>query len=250
MKPQPFPTTTGVDSAVRRTLLDGSVVSLSGDAVFHEGATNHLRLKVGPRVVEFEAGLVDFSDDVAQWLEIEFDEQYDFQDGMLRLGTDISPGNHRIRQLVCWYGAQYSLKLSVEFVEREAMLDVFNQFRIVETDSGIVLQGINRELDSFQMREYPLSLDQPLFSPLAPRLVNLGLLNVTPLTADVANGLPSWQGSQVPAGELFLDGDETEPHSLWLISSTAFAQFSPRELPIRDFHVDIVASLEVEWTFP
>lgn len=85
----------------------------------------------------------------------------------------------------------------------------------------------------------------------APRvaldLPGVGVLEVTPLTAEVIDQLPDWQGSQVAGGQLYGGRFTDNAAYLTLVTPTCRVLALPGAHTDEDHVAEMMASLEVDW---
>lgn len=85
----------------------------------------------------------------------------------------------------------------------------------------------------------------------APRvaldLIGLGVLEITPLTAEVIDQLPTWEGSQVAGGMLYGGRFTNDAPYLTLVTPTCRVLALPGANADEDHVAEIMTSLEVDW---
>lgn len=225
------------------TALDGATANVLGDAlVFVDGATSSLVVEIDGGAFEFEAGGTQFGSLVADWLDIDLSEAFDWQGGVLEVGS--RHDGPRPTFLGVWTGGQHSVKLSARYIEYEQFLDLWRRIRVVETPNGIALHKTGaRDSARFPVRDYVPIVTQPL--------ADYGLLEVRPLTARVRAQLPAWEGASARHGELYVEeGDDEKSTTFLLVTDSCVVRLYPYPQPdTYQAQVDAFVDMDAEWTY-
>jgi hypothetical protein len=200
--------------AVRAThvAIDGSTVTIEATAFnpdFHASSVGVYA--INGRWQEFTTSYRDFGAAVAADLGLSLNESYTLQGGRLRLGTtsvhfpDMGKGVSQtdLLHLAVWEGRRFSVHTHLYNGKAHDLIDVFDRFEVLEDADGIRLRPRDPEHTKFS-REPSLLREVP----------NIGVLQVRPMTPQIARTVPTWQGTAVRGGELFVG---RRPDSLHLV---------------------------------
>jgi hypothetical protein len=185
------------ETRVTRRALDGRRFVLGGPFDFGGPFTSTVEISVNGRRHELTAGLAELGDAVAEALGIPgFDEEYTHQGGTLQIArTQPYDAGIRLREdrlTAVWRGRRYGLVTQMYRADTTALLSVLRTLWISEHDDGLELSPGSGS-----------SFATP--ATLTGRVPGLGLLEISPLTAQHATQLPRWRGLATQAGELFRD---------------------------------------------
>ena len=227
-----------------RNSLDGSRVTVTlPDRVDSNGAISHLVFRSGSRVAEFEGGPLDWADEVRGWLNVEWNADYDWGEGVLQLATAIS--GPKVTQLAGWIGSRHSLKVTMDYADRDTALKVLAPFTITDSEFGIVVSADQDE---------DILMPVPGYTPsVTERLTNLGYLDIKPLTKDVLSQLPVWRGAEVAGGELFIESgtEDSERVVLVVVGETCLIRFSStNESDSLAELADLIGQIQATWQPP
>lgn len=187
------------EARVTHRALDGRRFLLSGQLDLGLPFTSVVEVGVHGRRYELTAGAAGLDDDIVQTLGATgFDEELRYQRGTLRtVRTRPYDPQTRLREdrlVAAWRGARYCLVMQAYGASTADLLAVLRTLRIDEDDDGLAVRP-NAALGS----------DFAAPATVLKQVPGLGLLELSPLTAEHARRLPSWQGRSTPAGELFRD---------------------------------------------
>lgn len=234
------------------TAINGAQVEIVGDDLeLSHPATSIVVFFVNGRAQEFTAGYLEFGKDVEEDLGLVLEEEYDFARGLLRIAsgqqvfpTGDSDGSVNVvpLRLATWEGEEFSVHTHLYGGATSDLINVFDQFVIVETGNGLRL-----------IQKRPETT--PLYSE--PKLLKeipvLGLLQIRQLTAESARALPRWAGTPVAGGELFVQGNYGENEgecgevAFYLAGRTAVTFITPDPHTHRDPLMSRLSSLDLTW---
>lgn len=177
--------------------LDGRRYRLAGALDLGQPFTSVVEIATGGRVHELTAGPARLGEEVAAASGAPgFDEELSFQGGRLRLGRarHYDGGTRLVENVLvaAWQGQRYCLVVHLYGGATPDALALLRTVRIAEHEDGLTLTPSGGA-----------SFAGP--ATVIKRVPRLGLLEVSPLTAQHARTLPSWQGVAMSAGELFRD---------------------------------------------
>lgn len=184
---------------VAHRAMDGRRFRLSGPLDLSAPFTSAVELTIAGRRHEFTAGSADLADDVAEALGVDdFDERLSYQGGTL-LTARASSYDAQIRLteerlVAAWRGRRYCFVTQVYGASTAQLLAMLRTLRITEHDDGLVVRPDTRAGSRFAAP-----------ATVIKQVPGLGLLDMTPLTAERTRQLPSWRGLRTGAGELFRD---------------------------------------------
>jgi hypothetical protein len=230
--------TGGINMDMIRRALDGGTVTITlPESLPTTGAISHMVFRSGSRTAEFEAGPLEFADEVAAWLRVQWDAEYDWSGGVLRLATEISGA--RVTQLAGWFGSQHSLKTTINYIDREGMISILEAVSVTEMTEGVIVSQLTDSI-VFSVRGYPPSVTE--------RLEDVGSFEVFPLVKEVVNRLPEWSGTPVKGGELFLDRGE-EVSIFTLVGESAMARLVKPAIDdgVAESLTDLFSEVSVSW---
>ena len=183
---------------VAHRAMDGRRFLLGGPLDYSAPFTSVVELIIAGRQHEFTAGPVGLADDLARELGVtDFDEELTYQGGALltaRLTSyDAQVQLDEDRLVAAWRGRRYCFVTQLYGASTADLLAMLETLRIIEHDDGLVLR--------------PARAGTRFAAPatVIKQVPGLGLLDMTPLTAERARQLPSWRGLRTRAGELFRD---------------------------------------------
>ncbi|BCL12301.1 hypothetical protein [Micromonospora sagamiensis] len=189
--------TAGVPVAHRA--VDGTRFLLDGSLDLSAPFTSVADVTIGGRLHEFTTGPIGLADDVVRALGTDrFDEELSYQGGTL-LTARTRPHDPQIRltedRLVAvWRGRRHSFFTEMYGVATTHLLGVLRTLRIEEHDDGLTLRPVPKGGAVFAAPATVLK-----------QVPGLGLVEMTPLTRERADRLPSWRGLRTQAGELYRD---------------------------------------------
>lgn len=175
---------------------------------------------------------------MAATLNLSFSEQYAFQRGSLRL----APGVDWTGQPMCmaaWQGKRLSVMTHIYGTSAPAaIIDLFSDFSLGEVADGEVTL-IPEDGTETRFEDLPV---------IAKEVPDLGLLVINALTPQSARLLPSWGGTAVRGGELFV-ADTGEPRMRFvLVNQSSVTTIMPRHALLgRPRFVEELAELDVSW---
>lgn len=193
---------------------------------------------------EFTAGSLELGLQMATLLGLELREEYALQGGRLRVGSgsvfdrDIGLERHAIG---VWEGDSSSIyTVLYGNVDASDFIELFNLF-VVRQEEASAPSFIPR-----RPRETPFE-DSPT---LLKQIPQLGLLQVRQLTMRTARHLPSWPGTRVRGGELFVSRPGRLEGYFTLVGDSSVAIISPESTCNSDYGVTRVAQIQTSWTPP
>lgn len=233
--------------SVTHTALDGSIVEISGPVDLSQPATSIAVANIQGVFQEFTSGRTGLGDRIAAELDIaEFDESYVYQDGTLRLGsvlqTDPSSMAQATVRLGVWQGKLFEVFTVSYGGASSDLVAIFGYFTISEQEYGVVLTPSDAAATPFETA-----------AKMAPNLVkhvpDLGLLDVKQLTPESSSELPTWAGTSVAGGELFVENDDDAPF-LVLVGDTSITVALPDLLENLDLTTKSMATITAAWKAP
>lgn len=221
-------------SVVAHRALDGVSYRIgSEDLDLRSAFTSAVEVLVGGRLFEFTSGAAGLVDGMAASLGVaSFDTELAFQGGTLRTATtrERDPRTQLVEQptLVAWQGRNHSLVTRLYRHDTENVLALLRTLRITEHDDGLVLTPAP-------------GADCRFAGPAAviKEVPRLGLVEMSRRTRERTAQLPPWQGSAVPAGELYRDALSDGSPFFVLSGSRLWATV----VPLADTAVDGVPDL-------
>ena len=223
--------------------IDGSTVHIDADAEVarHATATGWVVSPSLMRAHPFATHPTGYSEVVEaavreQRSDIEVTEQSEFslKEGTLRVGVarfGTPTGNVREVTIGAWEGRTGTLTTSLVGNVVDKLVEVFDSLR-------------------FTVRRNGIAVDSPVVArPRAPELVvevsELGIVNVSPATAEVLEHVPRREGARTRFGELFrLRRDSM---AMLLVSDSAVGRIEPLDGVEPDRAADVAAGLRIEW---
>ena len=182
--------------------IDGSTVTIDATAFNPEFHASSVGIyTVNGHWQEFTASYRDFGAAVAADLNLSLTESYTLQEGRLRLGTtsvhfpDMGKGVRQtdLLHLAVWEGHRFSVHTHRYNGKAHDLIDVFDRFDVLEDAAGLHLQP--RDPGQVKFAREPSLLRE------VPRV---GVLQIRPMTPQVARTVPTWRGTVVAGGELFV----------------------------------------------
>jgi hypothetical protein len=187
------------ETAVAHRAMDGRRYLLSGPLDLTAPFTSVVELTIAGRTQEFTAGSVGLAGELARELGSDgFDEELSYQGGAL-LTARATAYDPQIRLsedrlVAAWRGRRYCFVTQLYGASTADLLALLRTMRIEEHDDGLVVRPDTRAGSRFAA---PASVIK--------EVPGLGLLDMTPLTAEHERQLPAWRGLPTRAGELFRD---------------------------------------------
>ncbi|MGS2616137.1 hypothetical protein ACVCAH_16685 [Micromonospora sp. LZ34] len=187
------------EASVTHRAMDGRRFLLTGPLDLSAPFTSVVELTVAGRLHEFTAGSLGLADDLAQELGVTgFDEELSYQGGTL-LTARVRSYDPQIRLseerlVAAWRGRRYCFLTQLYGGSTADLLAVLRTVRITEHDDGVAVRPQPRAGSRFAAP-----------AAVIKQVPGLGLLDMTPLTAERARQLPAWRGLSTRAGELFRD---------------------------------------------
>ncbi|MEU4565278.1 hypothetical protein [Micromonospora sp. NPDC023956] len=179
--------------------VDGTRFLLDGSLDLRAPSTSVADVTIGGRLHEFTTGVAGLADDVVRALGVDrFDEELSYQGGTL-LTARTRPHDPQIRltedRLVAvWRGKRHSFFTELYGATTTNLLGVLRTLRVEEHDDGLTLLPVPKGGAEFAAPATVLK-----------QVPGLGLLEMTSLTRERAERLPSWRGLRTKAGELYRD---------------------------------------------
>lgn len=221
-------------SSAAHRALDGVTYRVEGEALdLGEAATSAVQLIVGGQLFEFTAGPAELGDKMAAALDIDsFETELTFQGGTLRTATarEYDPQTKLVEHptLVTWRGEHFSLVIRLYRATTQDVLGLLRTVRIAERADGLTLTP-NPEADCRFAGPAGVLKEIP----------GLGLLEMSRRTKENAAQLPPWEGSKVPAGDLYRDS-LTDGRPFFVLAGP---QVWATVVPLDDTSVDDVPDL-------
>ncbi|MEH0985131.1 hypothetical protein [Micromonospora sp. CPCC 205556] len=225
---------------VAHRAMDGRRFLLSGPLDLSAPFTSVVELTIAGRQHEFTAGSVGLADELAQALGVTgFDEQLNYQGGTLSTARvtsyDAQVRLDEDRLVAAWRGRRYCFVTQLYGASTTDLLAVLRTLRIAEHDDGLVVRPDPRAASR---------LTAP--ATVLKQVPGLGLLDMTPLTAERARQLPSWRGLRTGAGELFRDTlSDGKPYFV-LAAADTWVTVLPLADTVLDRVPDLVDRLRVQ----
>lgn len=230
-------------STVEVTVLDGSGVTISAVANLEaHAASSHIEARVPWGVRQFASGPTTFGAEVATELGIsQFDEEYEFQGGRLRLGSAVvvdGQGVPVLYRVGAWEGIAHSLK-SVQYGgESGTLVALFDLFDIAEGASGVSIRPRDPTIQ-FGWEGW----QTPRVAKFVP---DFGIIQVRPLTEFIAKTIPPWEGLPVADGELFQVGYGTT-WTLILVGDNTYTKIYPQPGLPQATAIAAATDLLIDW---
>lgn len=234
---------------VMHLVLDGSSVALDGPVGLTVPPTNFTRWSIDGRIEDFGTGHRGYAAAAVSSLgTVIFVEEYAFQGGRLRIGTDVLVDRVTLvsteRRWAVWEGLNYSMYAGRAGVHSADLMALLDRFLFEEESAGLTLLPKDSQTT------------QPVRAGTYPHvyktLPEIGLLTIYQLTNEHLRSLPSWQGQRVQGGELFrlepttLDDGQTQER-LALVGATTFTVVDV-DLQASDAEMlDSLSQISVEW---
>jgi hypothetical protein len=227
-------------AAVTHRAMDGRRFVLSGPFDFGAPFTSVVELTIAGRLHELTAGPVSLAEDLARELDATgFDEELSYQGGALVTARVVSDDPQirlsEERLVAAWRGRRYCLVTQLYGASTTDLLAMLRTLRIAEHDDGLSVQPDARAGSRFASP-----------ATVIKQVPGLGLLDMTPLTAERARQLPSWRGLRTRAGELFRDTlSDGKPYFV-LAAADAWVTVLPLPDTALDRVPDLVDRLRVQ----
>jgi len=224
-------------TTVTHRSLDGGTVSITSDLDLDQAFSSVITVRSGSMLREFTAGPRDAAAANAESLGVkDFEEEYWFQSGRLRLGTTTQHDPvSRVASPLCvaiWEGNGFSLFTHMYHAKPKELLAATAGMSIAEHADGVTLEpGHGNEIaDACVLKELPV----------------VGLLDIAPATRQAVRELPAWSGKGVGGGELFTDEHRSQRIFL-LAGSSAITRVIPHPGFDEKGALSALASLVVSW---
>ncbi|MEU5941860.1 hypothetical protein ABZ807_22350 [Micromonospora sp. NPDC047548] len=228
------------EAAVAHRAMDGRRFLLSGPLDFSAPFTSVVELTIAGRPHEFTSGSVGLADELAQALGVnDFDEELNYQGGVLLTARarsyDAQIRLSEDRLVAAWRGRRYCFVTQLYGATTADLLAVLRTLRIAEHADGLAVRPDSRAGSRFTAP-----------ATVIKQVPGLGLLDMTPLTAERARQLPSWRGLPTRAGELFRDTlSDGKPYFV-LAGTDTWVTVLPLADTVVDQVPDLVARLRVQ----
>lgn len=227
-------------TTVSHVAVDGSRVTIAATADLTAATISVGHYLVDGIVRELTTQPSGFFDALVAAEGLEPTEEYQYRGGTLRLGravyADPVSGTQRVDTTAVWDAAGGSLATTSSDLDTEAVLALLDRFDLRPAPEGLAV------LPTSGVTWY----DAPL---LVKELPGLALLEVAPLSSDIAGSLPSWPGTPVAGGELYRDELAPGVPYVVLVTETARVNVLPDEGAI-EAAADGAAALSVSWERP
>lgn len=228
------------EASVTHRAMDGRRFLLTGPLDLSAPFTSVVELTVAGRLHEFTAGPVGLADDLAAELGVtDFDEELAYQGGIL-LTARVRSHDPQIRLdeerlVAAWRGHRYCFLTQLYGGSTGSLLAVLRTLRITEYDDGLAVRPQARAGSRYAAPATVLK-----------QVPGLGLLDMTPLTAERTRQLPSWRGLSTRAGELFRDTlSDGRPYFV-LAATDTWVTVLPLADTVVDRVPDLVSRLRVQ----
>ncbi|MFB4314818.1 hypothetical protein [Actinomadura sp. 21ATH] len=206
--------------------LDGTRVRLRGPYELGRPTTSVARIADGGRLHEISSGT---RADARAWAEdigVErFHQEYRLQGGRLRLGrTGARDAETRVADPVLaavWEGRRHAVFTHLYHGVAADAIEFFNTLKLREHDDGVTAEPRGRAA-------------RPDPAELVKEVPELGLLEITALTARTRRRLPPWRGARVGDGELFQDTVEGQGPYFLLATRALLVTVLPDEERVRE----------------
>jgi hypothetical protein len=228
------------EASVAHRAIDGRRFLLSGPLDFSAPFTSVVELAIAGRPLEVTAGSVGLADELAQALGVTgFDEELNYQGGVLLTArsTTYDPQIRlsEDRLVAAWRGRRYCFVTQMYGASTADLLAMLRTLRIAEHNDGLAVRPDTRAGSRFAAP-----------ATVIKQVPGLGLLDMTPLTAERARQLPSWRGLRTRAGELFRDTlSDGKPYFV-LAAADAWVTVLPLPDTALDRVPDLVDRLRVQ----
>lgn len=221
------------------TALDGHRVAVTSETLnLSRPATSTVTAVVENSRQEFTAGTRAFGDSYAALSRVSLDEEYSFQQGRLRVGVGFG-----LTGAVCvavWGKDRSSIVTHLYGdATAEDAVALFDRFIVGETTIG------QPTLVPRDPATTPF-IDAPT---VAKELPDLGLLLIARLTPMQARSLPTWAGTPVRGGELFVGDVGTPRMRFVLVHRNAVTTVMPRHSLLSDLDriLSDLGALDISW---
>ncbi|MGN9891662.1 hypothetical protein [Micromonospora sp. L31] len=228
------------EASVAHRAMDGRRFRLTGPLDFSAPFTSVVELAIAGRRHEFTAGSVGLADEMAQALGVDdFDEKLTYQGGTLLTARarsyDAQIRLTEDRLVAAWRGRRYCFLTQLYGASTAQLLAMLRTLRITEHDDGVIVRPDTRAGSRFAAPATVLK-----------QVPGLGLLDMTPLTAERTRQLPSWRGLRTGAGELFRDTlSDGQPYFV-LAAADTWVTVLPLADTVLDRVPDLVDGLRVQ----
>lgn len=228
--------------SVTHLALDGGLAEIRNDAAVQldlsDPYTSVAHALVGTQRLDFTSGILSFAEAAAtQGAGIPLTEEFNVQGGRLRTGSRLDAEGLPSRA-AAWEGAAHSIYTILygdEAVNHSDVLRAFLQIGLEETEKGIVIRPERSDSLSF--------VRPPKIIKFVPQL---GLLDIAPITQEIASEIPNWPGAPVPGGEIFSD-TAGEFRYFVLVSESARTLVLPGAGVAEGVVLTILSGLHVHW---
>lgn len=186
---------------------DGSAVEIDPLPEPLSHWTSAIQFTAHGRIQEFTVGVSGLGDSVAESFGMSsYSHRLTVSGGELRLGRHVSrstrDGVVDDLTLAAWVGHNFGFVTHLYNSEPGVLIDLLTWFSFEELSDGVAIRPAT---GAVALRGVQVSQE----------FAQLGLLDVQPLTSELAATLPRWQGTPVQGGELFRDVLSTgEPYFL------------------------------------
>ena len=228
------------------TALDGSTVEVASRNAFRRaGSTAFAVAKIGTHLQEFGAGDLEFGETVSRGLDIPLTEEYRLQGGRLRIGSkaeyDPQSKARSTMRLGVWEGTATSIRTVIYNGTSADLLSLFNQFRIRETPTGVVLtpaaHGVSIVKDGVHAPD------------VVTHIEGVGLVDIFRLTRDKVAGLPPWGGMPVTDGEIYVEhNNPPDIVTLVVVTPSAMARITADDEFEEAGFISAASDLQVRWS--
>jgi hypothetical protein len=230
------------NAEVAHRALDGMrFVYRSGSADLSHPGMSVAKVTVNGVLRGFTSGPLRAGALLAERLGVTFDQELTTQGGRLRIGQVIQrdeAGRATDRLvLAVWDGREYSVFTHLYDGGHVEALALVNAVRITERADGIVITPREEARAAFDDAARSVKW-----------IPGLGTVEAARLDAKRVKALPSWQGAQVPAGELFRDSLGNGTSYLVLATSTAVVTVVPRPEVAMTDAIKLVGDLSIQAT--
>lgn len=230
----------------RHKTVDGGLIDLTGPGDFSTQWAAYADIAVGPVMREVAGGPVQWGFEVAEGAGVSLDERYSYRGGDLHFGkasrSEAETGLTSVFYLAVWVGGGFAVKVH-GFESASDVIGFFDNFDFTGHPEGVELR-IKPHSTFSVVRSKNRS---PVYFQNVP---GMGIFEVKQLTREKRKDLPTWPGSRVKGGQLYVeDGPDPENWTLLLVSGTALTRLYPNywEASSEDI-VDRFSEATVEWT--
>ncbi|KAB2349409.1 hypothetical protein [Actinomadura rudentiformis] len=155
-----------------------------------------------------------------------FDQEFRLQGGRLRIGrTRLSDPDTRVADQVLaavWEGRRHAVFTHLYHGRPADAVAFFDGLRLTEHEDGVVAVPRGRRVR------------RPEPAELVKEIPDVGLLEITALTATTRRRLPKWRGALVAGGELFRDEVDGQGPYFLLATRSLLVTVLPDEEQVRD----------------